>query len=131
MFRMCPECETECEVYNNDNEYEITTYMFHCDKCNCQFDITIKEVESEPKITKHGTAFKPISNKLIIYKPLAKKVLTVAVEGSINDWAAYIDSVPGDDHSCEWEEVYKHGSKLPETIAKLLYPEFQTKTYRS
>ena len=32
------------------------------------------------------------------YIALSRKVIAVAIEGEVKDWAAYIDGVPGDNH---------------------------------
>ena len=58
------------------------------------------------------------------YIALDHKVLAVATEGAINDWAAYIGAVAGENHITEAEGVRKHGSKLPQTIAEYLFPYF-------
>ena len=56
---------------------------------------------------------------------LASKVLAVAhtrIEGA---WCAYIDAVPGYDHNAERVGVLRHGSKLGERIALILFPQFE------
>lgn len=58
------------------------------------------------------------------YKALDSKVLAVAVEGSVKDWAAYIGAVAGENHTLEAEEVKRNGSKLPFYIAGFLFPDF-------
>jgi hypothetical protein len=55
------------------------------------------------------------------------RVLVVATEGWAGDWTAYIGAVPGHVHEREWEEVLHHGSKLPQKIAELLFPDFTEK----
>lgn len=53
------------------------------------------------------------------------RVLVVAhrrVEGS---WCAYIKNVPGDNHMDELEEVSAHGSKLPEAVARAIFPHIE------
>lgn len=60
---------------------------------------------------------------------LAMRVLAVAntrVEGA---WSAYIDAVPGMNHAAEEEEVLRHGSKLSEGVARLLFPLFNELSY--
>jgi len=59
------------------------------------------------------------------YVALASKVLAVAVEGGIGDWAAYVGAVPGIDHDREWQDVKEHGTKLPQTIAEILFPKWK------
>lgn len=44
-------------------------------------------------------------------------VLVVAVEGEVNDWAAYIGS--GNE-----EKVKTRGTKLPYDVAKVLFPDW-------
>lgn len=61
---------------------------------------------------------------------LDMRVLVVAREGGIRDWAAYIGAVPGEDHDLEWEEVARHGSKLSEELARVLFPSFRRLRYR-
>jgi len=58
------------------------------------------------------------------FRALDRKVLAVAVKGSVNDWAAYIGAVQGDNHQRECEEVARNGSKLPRKVAEILFPEF-------
>jgi hypothetical protein len=58
------------------------------------------------------------------YKALATDVLAVAVTGEVNDWAAYIGAVPGENHMREYELVGKTGTKLPYELARILFPEF-------
>jgi hypothetical protein len=63
-------------------------------------------------------------------RPLAQHVLAVArikhtdrTTGWFGDWSAYIDAVPGVSHKDEWMEVLMSGEKLPEDVARLLFPE--------
>lgn len=55
---------------------------------------------------------------------LDNHVLVVAIEGYANDWAAYIGAVKGENYEEEWCEVAEHGTKLPRTVAELLFPSF-------
>ncbi|MHA1286207.1 MAG: hypothetical protein ACTSPB_02265 [Candidatus Thorarchaeota archaeon] len=71
-----------------------------------------------------------MNKKRTQYKALDTHVLVVAVEGGNNDWAAYAGAVPGESHKAEWREVALHGSKLPEEIARFLFPAFRNLTYR-
>ena len=65
------------------------------------------------------------------WRALHYDVLVVAVQGGHGgDWAAYVKAVPGENHDREWEEVYHHGGKLPENVAKLLFPGFKDLEYR-
>ncbi len=65
----------------------------------------------------------------VTWTALATKVLVVAktrVEGS---WAAYVDAVPGQNHREERHEVLREGTKLPEAVARVLFPEFKDLPY--
>jgi hypothetical protein len=64
------------------------------------------------------------------WKALDYRVIVVAKEGGVRDWSAYIGAVPGDCHDKEWEDVAAHGSKLPEKIARVLFPNFKGLMYR-
>ena len=58
---------------------------------------------------------------------LDQKVIAVAMKGEIDDWAAYIGAVPGKDHTQEWQEIARRGTKLPRKVAEILFPEFAEK----
>jgi len=60
----------------------------------------------------------------IYWRALASKVLVVAATREIGEWAAYCDVVPGERHSEEYLPVLYHGCKLPEPVARVLFPEF-------
>lgn len=66
----------------------------------------------------------------IRWRNLDIKVIAVAVEGEIGDWAAYIGAVPGDNHEREWKRVREHGSKLPKTVAEAMFPDFKDLKWR-
>jgi len=53
---------------------------------------------------------------------LASDVLVVAKPGAAGDWAAYIGGVMGRDHDDEWQAVEEYGAKLPEHIARCIFP---------
>jgi len=55
---------------------------------------------------------------------LAMYVLAVAQTRIEGAWAAYIDAVPGQNLNQETQEVLDIGNKLPENIAKVLFPYF-------
>ena len=55
---------------------------------------------------------------------LDSKVLVVAVPRIECAWAAYIAAVPGQDHSDEAMAVWQHGTKLPEAVARAVFPFF-------
>ncbi len=60
---------------------------------------------------------------------LSSKVLAVANSRIECAWAAYIDAVPGEDHSREAFLVLESGDKLAEPIARLLFPLFDDVPY--
>lgn len=68
--------------------------------------------------------------RILDWKALAVRVLAVAMEGEIGDWAAYIDAVPGREHKLELEEVMKSGMKLDKKVAAALFPKLDIKKYR-
>lgn len=55
---------------------------------------------------------------------LASRVICVAHARIEGTWSAYCDAVPGIRHRDEMEEVFRHGSKLRENIARALFPQF-------
>jgi hypothetical protein len=55
---------------------------------------------------------------------LDRRVLAVAVEGEVGDWAAYIGAVKGENHELEWRKVAEEGTKLPRRVAEILFPDF-------
>ena len=61
---------------------------------------------------------------------LDSRVIAVAVEGGIGDWAAYIGAVEGKNHNEEWEEVARRGTKLPREVAERLFPDFKHLIWR-
>lgn len=57
------------------------------------------------------------------FRALSPQVLAVAnINDQVGDWSAYIDAVPGRDHTKEYQEVSRIGAKLPKEIAVLLFP---------
>lgn len=58
------------------------------------------------------------------YTALARTVIAVATTRIEGTWAAYIASVPGVKHDHEWRRVLEYGDKLPEDIAKAIFPDF-------
>ena len=65
--------------------------------------------------------------KKMEYIALDRRVLVVAVEGEVKDWAAYICAVEGTNHDREVESVYRHGTKISREIAEFLFPEWAKK----
>ena len=61
--------------------------------------------------------------KPTIYKyALHSHILVVARTRIEGKWAAYINLVPGVDHDDEMDAVLDLGRKLPETVARALFP---------
>jgi len=69
-------------------------------------------------------------NKRFDFIALDRKVLVVAVEGSVKDWSAYIGAVKGNNHSLEAGEVARSGTKISKEIAELLFPTFRDLKWR-
>lgn len=63
-----------------------------------------------------------LESKLLDYRVLATRVLAVAIKGSIQDFAVYVDAVEGNNHTEEWQKVARHGNKQGINIAKALFP---------
>jgi len=64
------------------------------------------------------------------YKALATRVLVVAsINLECNEWAVYIDAVPGQSHKAEFMEVARHGDKLDKRLAEILFPHLADKHY--
>lgn len=57
-----------------------------------------------------------------IMKALGTRVLAVAQTRREGGWCAYIDAVPGINHESEMTGVLSLGTKLPEEIARVLFP---------
>ena len=62
---------------------------------------------------------------------LASEVLVVAKTRVEGTWAAYCDAVLGNNHMAERAGVLRRGTKLPEEIARVLFPEFKDLPYAS
>ena len=78
-----------------------------------------------PKNAEEAQGFVPRQSRL----SLGGNVLAVARTRINCAWAAYIDSVPGNDHCVEAPRVLKWGVKLPEEIARSMFPEFEGVRY--
>jgi hypothetical protein len=78
-----------------------------------------------PKSREEAISWQPITR----YRALACDVLVVARTRVECAWAAYIGSVPGVNHRSEWQEVLRHGDKLPEAVARAVFPEFAKVPY--
>lgn len=71
-----------------------------------------------PETMDEGAAWHPC----VCSVPLASRVMAVMrtrIEGA---WAAYIDAVPGHNHEFERDDVLADGDKLPEDIARAIFP---------
>lgn len=68
--------------------------------------------------------------KKIRYIALDLKVLVVATEGEVDDWAAYIGAVAGNNHDHEWQQVKERGTKIPKAVAEVLFPDFKHLKWR-
>lgn len=64
---------------------------------------------------------------IIRYVALSGRVIVVATKGDIGDWAAYIDAVAGFNHDKEAIEVALYGDKLQYELAKIIFPDIDTK----
>lgn len=69
-------------------------------------------------------------SKILEVKALDSKVLAVAVEGSVGDWAVYIGAVPGHNHEVELYEVVDNGSKLSRNLAEAMFPHYKHLQWR-
>lgn len=65
----------------------------------------------------------------ITWQAIDRQVLVVARTRIEGKWCAYVGSVEGDDHKSEVGLVLDHGSKLPEPLAKLMFPLFDGVPY--
>jgi len=64
------------------------------------------------------------------HRMLSPAIMVVAVEGSVNDWAAYIavTSYGEDDGAIEY--VAAHGHKIRRVLAEFLFPEWKQLDWR-
>ena len=65
----------------------------------------------------------------ICYHALASKVLVVMNTCCEGTWCAYCDAVPGIRHDNEFQEVLATGDKLPERVARAIFPEMAKLPY--
>ena len=71
---------------------------------------------------------KELQNREVEWKALDGRVIAVAVQGGFQkDWAAYIGSVAGQNHSIEWENVMRNGAKLKREVAEAIFPNWAEK----
>lgn len=78
-----------------------------------------------PKSAQEAESWQPLRR----YRALASRVLVAAQTRIICEWAAYCDAVDGYDHEAEYKAVLDHGNKLPEKVARTLFPEFKDVPY--
>jgi len=78
-----------------------------------------------PKSAEEAAAWQP----WILRRALSMRVLVVARTRVECAWAAYCDAVPGMNHVHEMADVLDHGDKLPEHVARALFPEFDQVPY--
>lgn len=62
-------------------------------------------------------------------RALASKVLVVGRTRAEGAWAAYIAAVPGANHDEEEAEAYNSGVKLPEDVARAVFPMLASVPY--
>ena len=68
---------------------------------------------------------KRMTSVIARYRVLDQHVLVVAVRRVEGAWCAYIGNVPGDNYDEEVQLVKARGSKLPENLAKAMFPEME------
>jgi hypothetical protein len=85
---------------------------------------------SDIRILKVETCQQQYSELRFTHKALARQALAVAVPGEADDWAVYIDAVPGHNHAQEAPEVARHGCKQTKEMAVKLFPQFDPAKYR-
>ena len=78
-----------------------------------------------PKTVEEAREFK----RHVTVCALASRVLVVATTRIECAWCAYCDAVPGENHRREMDDVLRHGVKLNEKIARVLFPQFEGVPY--
>ncbi len=78
-----------------------------------------------PKNVEEAQAWEPRTRRHV----LARQVMAVSKTRVECAWAAYIDFVPGENHDREEHAVLSYGTKLMETIARVLFPELEDVPY--
>ena len=69
-------------------------------------------------------------HKTVARKALARNVLSVAhIWPTAGDFRVYLDAVPGVCHEDEVEGVLDHGARVPEPIARAIFPRLAALTY--
>jgi hypothetical protein len=70
----------------------------------------------------HFSQTSPDWRPYVTWRALDPGVLVAAKTRIEGTWAAYIHSVPGENHEAEAADVLRHGSKLSVTVARALFP---------
>ncbi len=78
-----------------------------------------------PKSPKEAQEFAPWIDRVA----LSCNVLVVANTRVECAWCAYCSAVRGYDHGLEQQAVLDHGDKLPERIARAIFPRFESIPY--
>ena len=77
-------------------------------------------IEHFPTSAEEAKEWSPLTT----HSALAMRVLCVAQTRIEGTWAAYCNAVPGISHRHEAQSVLDHGDKLPEGVARELFPGF-------
>jgi len=65
------------------------------------------------------------------WKALDSRVLVVAIEGAVGDWAAYIGAINSQGrHEDALQEVAGTGTKIPQGLAEYLFPKWKELRWR-
>ncbi len=78
---------------------------------------------------RHDTAAISTWQPYVLHVALSPRVLVVAQTRIEGAWAAYCDAVPGSSHRDERGSVLERGTKVPESLARLLFPSFDAIRY--
>lgn len=81
--------------------------------------------KGEMMTPEEARAWTPIVRRLALHR----QILAVARTRIEGKWAAYIAPVPGVDHSIEQGDVLSTGRKLPESIARCMFGQFDELPY--
>lgn len=79
-------------------------------------------ITSKQELQSISQFFKGKDRKIVA---LGSKILCVAVEGTVDDWSAYIGTI--NDSWDEWVLIAYKGTKLQQRIAKAIFPHFAKK----
>lgn len=87
---------------------------------------------SDPYLRKHfpkNVAEAHAFERMLLKRPLAARVLVVAITRVETAWCAFVDAVPGRNHDYEADAVANYGTKLDEPVARVLFPVFDEVPY--